>query len=111
MRDSKRSFGSTRDCPSLAQASTTETFTDTLYPPRVTAEKRHLLQEYDGCFNRRRIYARHHCTTVLTCKGYNALTARDAALAKAAKGRPRNSSVASFSADPLEETSPSAAGT
>ena len=57
------------------------------------------------------IYARHHCTTVLTCKGYKALTARDAALAKAAKGRPRNSPVASFSADPLEETSPSAAGT
>ena len=51
------------------------------YPPRLTEEERHLLQEHDGCFKCRTFYAGHRqgtCTTTVSGKGYKPLTAQDA---------------------------------
>lgn len=104
-------YGSTRNRPTLSHANTTEVTTDKHWPPRLTPEERHLLQENEGCFKCRRFFAGHQsdtCTTVLTGKGHKLLTVRDAVRAKVNKGHTRNPPVATItSADLTDESGPS----
>ena len=92
----KRPITQARNRATAGQTSTSDPAKENLsnrenpYPPKLTQEERHLLQEHDGCFKCRKPYAGHRsgdCTVTLSGKDYKPLTAQDALRIKALKTR------------------------
>ena len=67
--------------------------TSTKWPPKLTEEERKLLQESDGCFKCRTLYAGHRadkCMVAITSENYQTLTAQDVLRAKNTRDKTTN---------------------